>query len=528
MTVEILVGDVLERLAELPPDSVDCIVTSPPYWGLRDYGTARWEGGDPACDHRSPTMRAGRNEDRRTIAGSPATNSAQLLLAHRSACGLCGAVKVDGQLGLEPTLAEHIAAMVAVMRALRRVLKPSGTVWFNYGDTFATTPNGRSAADTKEAGTDDRTFRDKPFSTVGGGIKAKDLCMIPARLAIAFQDDGWWIRQENVWGKPNPMPDSSGRFRPSSAFEKIFVLAKACDDVNCWRHADGRWTWDEPAPDLVWVNRETGERVPCDQAGEDPPAEEWFCKNLWEGRDSYYEPADVAQPVSGGTHARLAQDRAAQRGSTRANGGVRADRPMKAVGNATLDRGAGNDHGKRDFFSGSGGAGKRDKQRQSAEAAPGSSSSPAAGFNDRWKRKQRHAGDDQRDKLNGLDKRPGDVRFLRNYEPAPLTVWEIPVHGFKDAHFATFPPDLAMRCILAGCPPGGLVLDPFGGAGTTGLVADRLQRNAVLIELNPEYAAMARARIQSEAGMLTPVVLTPTSAPPQTLQMDLLPAAVGE
>jgi hypothetical protein len=91
MTVSILIGDVREKLRELPADSFDCVVTSPPYWGLRDYGTARWEGGDPACDHRSPTMREGRNEARAALAGSVATNSHQLRLAHNTACGKCGA-----------------------------------------------------------------------------------------------------------------------------------------------------------------------------------------------------------------------------------------------------------------------------------------------------------------------------------------------------------------------------------------------------------------------------------------------------
>lgn len=205
MTVRILIGDVRERLAAMAPDSVDVVVTSPPYWGLRDYG-------------------------------------------------------VDGQIGLEPTLGAHLDAMVEVFRLVRRVLKPSGTLWLNYGDCYATTPNGRSAADTKAAGGDDRTFRDKPFSTVGpiygsgpgdadrrgsrstitggaphhtpgriiagGFLKPKDLCMIPARLAIALQDDGWFVRSENIWGKTNPMPESVSD-RPATAFEKVFQLSRA-------------------------------------------------------------------------------------------------------------------------------------------------------------------------------------------------------------------------------------------------------------------------------------------------------------
>jgi DNA modification methylase len=208
MTVEIRLGDVREVLRSLPADHFDIAVTSPPYWGLRDYGTARWEGGDPDCDHRSPTMREGRAEDRAMLAGSAATNSAQLRLAHNvGVCGRCGARKIDAQIGLEPALAEHLAVMVDVFRDLRRVLKPEGTLWLNYGDCYATSPNGRSAAETKAVGDDDRTFRDKPFSTIGGLLKAKDLCMVPNRLAIALQEDGWWVRSEIIWAKPNPMPE---------------------------------------------------------------------------------------------------------------------------------------------------------------------------------------------------------------------------------------------------------------------------------------------------------------------------------
>ncbi|MCG8405425.1 MAG: site-specific DNA-methyltransferase, partial [Phycisphaerales bacterium] len=190
--VVILIGDVLERLKDIPDNSIDCVVTSPPYWGLRDYG-------------------------------------------------------VDGQIGLEPTLAEHLDILVEVFAEIWRVLKPTGTVWLNYGDCYATTPNGRSAEDCKADGADDRTFRDKPISTVGeigrmnayrrgggnnpsgpiyeqsssggargdqkrphdgvpqgrvvagGYLKPKDLCMIPNRLAIALQDWGWWVRAECIW-----------------------------------------------------------------------------------------------------------------------------------------------------------------------------------------------------------------------------------------------------------------------------------------------------------------------------------------
>jgi hypothetical protein len=222
--VQILIGDVRARLAEIAPESVDCVITSPPYWGLRDYG-------------------------------------------------------VDGQIGMEPTLGEHLDVMVEVFDLVRRVMKPAATLWLNYGDCYATKPNGRSAAATKSAGKDDRTFRDKPFSTIGpiyearspgsrrgnhstlagapphepagrvvagGTLKPKDLCMVPNRLAIALQEAGWWVRSEIIWGKPNPMPDSSGRWRPSTAHEKLFLLSKT---AKC--HYDSEAVRMPPQPSSV-------------------------------------------------------------------------------------------------------------------------------------------------------------------------------------------------------------------------------------------------------------------------------------
>jgi len=342
VTVRILIGDVFDRLAELPADSIDCVVTSPPYWGLRDYG-------------------------------------------------------VDGQIGMEPTLGEHLDVMVRVFDAVRRVMKPEGTLWLNYGDCYATKPNGRSAAATKAAGNDDRTFRDKPFSTVGpvydpeyrkrttggihaerredaggrivagGTLKPKDLCMIPNRLAIALQDAGWWVRSEIIWGKPNPMPDSSGRYRPSTAHEKIWLLTKSAK--------------------------------------------------------SYYDSEAVAMP-------------------------------------AASDHGSGNGFAREHRVS-FGGRGNPEPWALT------------------------------------------DTRLLRNYEPdlsaiIPPEVWPIATAAFSEAHFATFPPALVAPCILAGCPKGGTVLDPFGGAGTTGLVADRLGREVVLIELNPDYGVIAHDRLKKK------------------------------
>lgn len=327
MAITVFNGDVFAGLGSFKDNSFDCVVTSPPYWGLRDYG-------------------------------------------------------VEGQLGLERSLGEHIDVMVRVFREVRRVLKPSGTLWLNYGDCYATAPNGRSAADTKAAGNDDRTFRDKPFSTIGGFLKSKDLCMIPNRLAIALQEDGWWVRSEIIWHKPNPMPESI-KDRPGCSHEKVFLLSKA-------------------------------ERY-------------------------YYDHVAVRQPLASASVARLSQNVSEQLGSDRAHAGGKTNGRMKAV-----------------KFGGNKGMGDH-----------GSAARRASG--------------------NEWDNSDGSAN-LRN-------VWTIPTAAFSDAHFATFPPELVERCLKAGCPKGGHVLDPFGGSGTTALVADGLGMNCTLIELNPAYVEIARKRL---------------------------------
>lgn len=341
MTVKILQGDCIEVMRKMGAESVDCVVTSPPYWGLRDYG-------------------------------------------------------VEGQLGLEPTLGEHLEKMVEVFEEVRRILKPTGTVWLNYGDCYAATLNGRKADDITG---DDRRFRDKPFSTVGpidDYLKPKDLCMVPNRLAIALQEAGWWIRSEIIWAKPNPMPESV-RDRSATSHEKIFMLAKS-------------------------------ERYFYDAAG------------VRQGRTSN-------------------EDANGFRGGSYAEGSVG---PRKRKGNK-----------------------KTDKQRGHSRRH--------AGFNDRWDQMSK-----EEQRANG--------RNLRNYEPAPVQVWEIATRPFKDAHFATFPPELAERCIKAGCPEDGVVFDPFGGAGTTGLVADRLGYDAIMIELNEDYIDLAKNRIEDDNPMFAEVV----------------------
>jgi DNA modification methylase len=303
--VRILTGDCRAILPTLASGSVHCVVTSPPYWGLRNYGVA-------------------------------------------------------GQLGIEASYTDYVEAMRAVFAEVRRVLRADGTLWLNMGDCYATQVNGRSAADTKALGNDNRTFRDKPFSTIGNGLKPKDLCGLPWRVAFALQADGWYLRSDIIWSKPNPMPESA-KDRPTRAHEYVFLMSKS-----------ERYFYDQDA-----IREELTGRV-----------------------DS-----------------------------------------IRSFGN--------------------------NPNRNDSNVAE-------------W----------------ALDGSVG-----RNKR----TVWQIPTAPFAKAHFATFPPALIEPCIKAGCPQGGTVLDPFGGAGTTGLVADRLGRDAILVELNPAYAAMAEARIRADSPLFAQV-----------------------
>lgn len=351
MAVRIINADVMEGLRQLASDSVHCVVTSPPYWGLRDYG-------------------------------------------------------MPGQLGLEQTLGEHIEKMVAVFREVRRVLRKDGTLWLNYGDCYATSVNGRSAADTKMLSEDDRTFRDKPFSTITDGLKPKDLCGVPWRLALALQDDGWWLRQDIIWSKPNPMPESI-KDRCTKAHEYLFLLAKS-------------------------------ERY-------------------------YFDAEAIAEAVTPSSIARLSQDVDSQEGSYRAHAGGKTNGTMKAVAKRS---------------------GNKERKPASARGVPVDTDGKSSGA------------------VAGSVPWEGTTRNKRS-------VWEVCTAPFPAAYFATFPPALIEPCIKAGCPEGGTVLDPFGGSGTTGLVADRLGRDAILIELNPEYAAMAERRLKDDCPMFANVVSSP-------------------
>ena len=355
MSVTILNGDVRDVLLTLPAESVQCCVTSPPYYGLRDYGTAQWNGGDAACDHVATANRDGR--PRCGLTGGTATVEAATIF--RATCGKCGATRVDSQIGLEPSPDAYVAEMVAVFREVRRVLRPDGVLFLNLGDSYCNP--AQSGGGDPTIGTRNLGGVRQPKGAHYSGIKPKDLMMIPARVALALQADGWWLRSDIIWAKPNPMPESVTD-RPTSAHEHVFLLTKSA-----------RYFWDA---------------------------------------DAVREPHD-----------------------SHGGGGLCNKQTLKTV---------------------------------IARVSHAPSLVNAA--------------------INP------DGRNIRN-------VWTIATQPFSEAHFAVFPAELAERCIKAGSKPGDTILDPFAGAFTAPMVADRLQRNAIGIELNADYCDMARRRLVDDGGM---------------------------
>lgn len=315
--VSLLLGDALDVLQGMPDGAVDCIVTSPPYFGLRDYGT-------------------------------------------------------PGQYGLEETPVAYVEQMRGVFAEARRVLADEGTLWLNLGDSYAYPPG--SAGRQGNGQRADRTF------TVEGlrgtrAVRSKNLLMIPARVALALQDDGWTLRNDIIWSKPNAMPESV-RDRLSNRHEHLFLFVK------------------QPA---------------------------------------YHFDLDAVRE-------RYTGDRAASR-------------------------------------------------RAHTTANKSNTATGAWGI----------------DKVDAKGRNPGDV-------------WEIATRPYPAAHFATMPIDIPIRCIKAGCKPGGLVLDPFSGSGTTGAAARQLGRRYIGIDLNSEYHDLARDRIPQPSLLdLLPEPPAADSAPAPTL-----------
>lgn len=213
---EILCGDALERLKDIPDNTVQTCITSPPYYGLRDYGTGKWVGGDPNCPHKRLSKFS-----EKTITG----HAQEELIGnvgdaiYKTVCPLCGAVREDKQIGLEETPEQYIDKLVKVFREVKRVLRDDGTLWVNIGDSYNGAKRGNTNEINKRANTDSFV---KPLWL---GAKEKDLIGIPWMLAFALRSDGWYLRQDIIWHKPNPMPESV-EDRCTKSHEYIFLLSK--------------------------------------------------------------------------------------------------------------------------------------------------------------------------------------------------------------------------------------------------------------------------------------------------------------
>jgi len=521
VSVTTLIGDCREVLRTLPDRSVHCVASSPPYWGLRDYAIAPsvW-GGDLSCDHDFTVERVERELRKgagmaalgeRYRGGGHKVGKVPRISAESGFCRHCGAW--SGCLGLEPTYQLYIEHMIEVARELWRVLRDDGTMWLNLGDCYAGAPKGHSGYGTStltstgayqsdaprprkaggapglRADARSRALRDgrhagkhtamaaqgamhQPNRTPQPGLKPKDLCGIPWRVAFALQDEGWWLRRDIVWAKPAPMPESV-RDRCTTAHEYIFMFAKNGRAPLLWVHRDrgiGRRVYERPEPDFRWVHRKTKQETSEPQQGR-----EWRRINLWSGSDYYYDFEAILEPSSPNSHARAARGRSDNHkwadggpgGQTIAREPPSAGRLVGIGSNARPSKAVPNEAN-----------GRLTPKAAAAIQAHGTTPKQNARFDSALR---------------------GDLVLARNKR----SVWTVGTEPFPGAHFAVYPTRLIEPCILAGCPAGGTVLDPFAGAGTTGLVADRLQRDAILIELNPAYAEMARSRIERDAPLFS-------------------------
>jgi len=358
---QVLLGDAREQLRELPDASANCVVTSPPYWGLRDYGTARWDGGDASCDHRKVTDPIAAVATS-TLGGGKKSTGHQQEGFHRE-CGRCGAVRVDTQIGLESSVSGYVTALVSVFDECRRVLREDGCAFLNLGDAYASSPaSGGEQSARMTGGAHQHTPRAKYVRPEG--LKPKDLVGLPWTVAFALRNAGWWLRAGIVWHKPNGMPESVTD-RVTTSHEFVFHLAKSA--------------------------------------------------RYW------YDASAISEPS------------------------IYPDDNRKAR------------------------ASKSD-------------------YEDRAVR-------DGINTMNPLNARTYETRNARS-------VWTISPEPSSVPHFAMMPKALARKCILAGCPPDGTVLDPFAGAGTTLVVALEEGRNAIGIELNPDYREIARQRCADVAPLL--------------------------
>lgn len=449
-------ADCREALAAMEPDSVQTVITSPPYYGLRDYGLppAIWG------DNSDPLTHA--HEWHRREWGTTTTT------------GPCGCGAWLGTLGLEPDPALYVEHMVEVFRAVRRVLRPDGTVWLNLGDSYAQSGMGGGGSFSKERpgwvdvpGLRDGLVRRVPggSSVDGNGLKPKDRMMVPARVALALQADGWWVRDEIVWHKPNPMPSSVGD-RTTPAHEMVYLLSKR---AHYYYDADAI---REPTSGPDNEQNRFGARPDVGLPGGWDIEPGSHAGPHRSGRTSAtYREATLPGSVSDSTE-RQRVGINARWDESEANGTAPAGRNKRSVWVAGHPGAATGDVRVLPV-----GGTANDGSRRPAQPRRAAHDGECCGCVPELQQQQ-----------EGADDR-GLVRGLKR------SIWTIATQPYAGSHYATFPEKLVEPCILAGSPVGGLVLDPFGGSGTVAMVANRLGRRAVHIDLSAEYAGQAVKRI---------------------------------
>lgn len=474
--IRILTGDCRETLKTIPDGTVQTCVTSPPYWGLRDYGTATWEGGGviqckpcaeffarfqcskhllecdcPKCQGLCECRECDHVADARKTKkfGNPAFNENRPSREetktegyyYRDTCGKCGAKRIDQQIGQEPTPEAFVQTMVEVFREVRRCLHESGTLWLNLGDSYA---QNQAAVDrvtgySPKQKTNGGTVSDR--QRVPEGLKQKDLCMIPWRVAMALQADGWWLRSVICWHKKSCMPESATD-RPTNSWEPIFLLAKSSryfydaeavkekaeypNDKRRPLGSEGAWQID---------GRKRGENGGGKAYDHDTSTRNQ--RNVWTlGPEPYSEAHFATFPTEIPRRAILA--------GTSARGCCpKCYAPWVQKTEST-----------KTFESGSGKAGNRPNGKQDLSASE-TNSTP--------------------------DIRMGPCVSTRTVG------WE---PGCD--HFVEGSKMMPISCT---------VLDPFGGSGTTGQVALELARHAILCELNPEYTKLIERRTDVTPGL---------------------------
>ncbi len=513
---KIIQGDCLEVLKTFPDEFVDCIITSPPYWGLRDYG-------------------------------------------------------VYGQLGLEKTPEEYVSKLVDIFREVKRVLKKEGTLWLNLGDSYAgncsqSSNNGRAGFGNptekiikrlpnkaKDRSTDKWSYSSCQAS---GNLKVKDLCGIPWRVAFALQADGWYLRQDIIWHKPNPMPESvqgSHFYRHRVTIEKYEELQRVWKTKSS--NQDGASNLPNLSAGKISDSEITlHEKPEGDSDSESKGAEarsKRKTKQVLGNTTSEVEPREISGDSEGNGERTEAggelQGTASESGGNRNSTGLDGHSGPPPLSLFLLQP---------EKFQNDSRPQNPIEQRREKLTREHSTSLPQVQLHKEGQNRMDaseeidcpgcYMCENQNGFIftlsagrctksheyifllaksqkyyfdNGAIKEPetsihkGDSVGGKKYIEANMqggtgyfskgtrnkrSVWTVNTKPFKEAHFATFPEELIVPMVKVGSPVGGLVLDPFSGAGTTALVAQKLNRNYLGIELNPEYIEIAKNRLRQE------------------------------